>query len=116
MLYLIVKAAVSGIIVMAVSEIARRSPTIGGLVGALPLVSLLAAIWLWRDTADAERVAAQLQSTFWFVLPTLPMFLLVPYLLRHGVAFWGAIGAGAALTIVLYAAMVFMLQRFGVSM
>lgn len=82
MLYLILKAALSGIIVMAVSEIARRSPTFGGLIASLPLVSLLGIIWLWRDGVDSARIAAHAELTFWFVLPSLPMFLLVPYLLR----------------------------------
>jgi hypothetical protein len=59
MSFLIIKAALSGIIVMAVSEVARRSPGFGGLIASLPLVSILAMIWLWQDTADTERVAAQ---------------------------------------------------------
>jgi hypothetical protein len=59
---------------MAVSELARRSPGLGGLVASLPLASILAMIWLWQDTADTERLAAQSEATFWFVLPSLPMF------------------------------------------
>ena len=70
MIYLIIKAALSGIIVMAVSEVARRSPGLGGLIASLPLISILAMIWLWQDTADTERIAAQSQATFWFVLPS----------------------------------------------
>ena len=64
MLYLVVKAALSGIIVAAVSEIARRYPGWGGLVASLPLTSLLAMIWLFRDTKDAARVAELSSSTF----------------------------------------------------
>ena len=71
MTYLLIKAAVSGIIVMAVSEVARRSPGLGGLIASLPRVSILAMIWLWQDAADTERVAAQSEATFWFVLPSL---------------------------------------------
>ena len=59
MTYLILKAALSGVIVMLVSEVARRSPGLGGLIASLPLVSVLAVIWLWRDTADVERIAMQ---------------------------------------------------------
>jgi hypothetical protein len=102
MAYLIFKALLSGAIVAAVSEIAKRSPTFGALVVSLPLVSLLAMIWLWRDTHDPVRLANHAQATFWYVLPSLPMFLLVPALLRRGVAFWPALGAGCALTILLY--------------
>lgn len=116
MLYLVIKAALSGIIVMAVSEIARRSPTFGGLIASLPLVSLLGIIWLWRDGVDMERIATHAESTFWFVLPSLPMFLAVPYLLRHGVGLWPALGAGCLLTFVLYLLTAWLLARFGIAM
>ncbi len=114
MLYLAVKAALSGIIIAAVSEIARRSPALGGLILSLPLLSILAFLWLWRETGDADRIAALSQSTFWYVLPTLPMFLAIPMLLRQGVSFWPALAAGCALTIVLYVLTVWVLARFGV--
>jgi hypothetical protein len=113
MLYLIVKALLSGAIVAAVSEIARRSPGFGALVVSLPLVSVLAMIWLWRDTHDPARLAAHAGATFWFVLPSLPMFLLVPMLLRHNWSFWPALAAGCALTVGLYLAMTWLGPRVG---
>ncbi len=113
MTYLIIKAAVSGMLVMLASEAARRSPNIGGLIASLPLVSVLAFIWLWRDTGDGERIAALAQSTFWFVLPSLPMFLALPAMLRAGVGFWPALGASCALTMALYAVTVWLLTRLG---
>ena len=114
MIYLIIKAAVSGIVVMAVSEIARRSPAFGGLVASLPLVSILAMIWLWRDTADTGRLAAQSQATFWFVLPSLPMFLIFPAMLRHGLGFWPALALSCLLTMGLYSLTIGALSRLGV--
>lgn len=114
MLYLIIKSALSGIIVMAVSEIARRSPVLGGLVASLPLISLLGIIWLWKDTGDVERVADHAQATFWFVLPTLPMFLLLPYILRQGVNFWLALGISCAVTIGLYLMTFWLLPKVGI--
>ena len=114
MLYLFVKAALSGMIVAAVSEIARRSPGIGALVASLPLVSILGMIWLWRDTGDPVRMAAHAQATFWYVLPSLPMFLLIPALLRGGAGFWIALAAGCALTIALYVVMTWLGPRFGI--
>ena len=114
MTYLIIKAALSGILVMIISEVARRSPGIGGLIASLPLISVLAFIWLWQDTADLERIAAQSESTFWFVLPSLPMFLVFPALLRHGTPFWMALAASCALTMVLYALTMWLLPRLGI--
>lgn len=114
MIYGIVKALLSGAIVALASETARRSPAFGALIASLPLVSVLGMIWLWRDTADPHRLAAHAEATFWYVLPSLPMFLVMPTLLRHGVGFWPALGLGCALTALLYLAMTALLARFGI--
>jgi hypothetical protein len=114
MLYLILKAALSGAIVALVSEIARRNPGAGGLLASLPLVSVLGMVWLWRDTHDAARMAAHAEATFWFVLPSLPMFLLIPILLRAGVGFWSSLLAGCVLTMALYAGTISLAPRLGI--
>jgi|SRR5882757_4049719 len=113
MLYLLLKAALSGVIVALVSEVAKRYPGFGGLIASLPLVSVLGMIWLWRDTHDPDRLAAHATGTFWFVLPSLPMFLLIPALLRRGVAFWPALAAGCALSLTLYGLTTWIGPRFG---
>ena len=113
MLYLAVKAVVSGIIIAIVSEVARRSPGWGALIVSLPLVSILGMLWLWRDTHDPVRLAAHAQATFWFVLPTLPMVLLIPAMLRQGYSVWLALGLGCALTILLCLAVTLIGARFG---
>jgi hypothetical protein len=102
MLYLAVKAASSSVIIAVVSEVVRRSPTLGAFIVSLPLVSILGFLWLWHDTGDAERIATHAQSTFWYVLPTLPMFLLMTAMLRHGIGFWPMPAACCMLTFVLY--------------
>lgn len=116
MWYLVFKSLVSGVIIMAVSEIAKRSPSLGALVVSLPLVSILAMMWLWHETNDTERLAVHANSTFWFVLPSLPMFLLLPILLRQGMAFYPALLIVSALTAVLYGAMVWVLGRYGITL
>ncbi|HEX8215576.1 MAG TPA: DUF3147 family protein [Allosphingosinicella sp.] len=113
MLYLFIKAALSGIIVAAVSEIARRNAGLGGLLASLPLVSVLGMIWLWRDTGDSVRMAAHAEATFWYVLPSLPMFLLIPLLLRHSFSFWSALAIGCIVTMALYAGMITVGPRLG---
>ena len=116
MLYLAIKAALSGVIIAAASEAARRAPTLGALILSLPLVSLLAFIWLWRDSGDSVRIAALSESTFWYVLPTLPMFLVLPALLRHGIGFWIALIACCALTFLFYLLTVWALAKFGITL
>jgi len=113
MLYLLVKAAISGAIVAIVSEVAKRYPGFGALIASLPLVSVLGMIWLWHDKPDVPNMAAHVQSTFWFVLPSLPMFLVIPWMLRSGMGFWPSLVLGCALTIVLYLLMTWAGPRFG---
>ena len=113
MLWFIIKAMLSGLIVATVSTIAKRYPGFGALVASLPLVSVLGMIWLWHDKPDAENMAAHAHATFWFVLPSLPMFLLIPAMLRAGASFWATLIAGCALTVILYFAMTWIGPRFG---
>ncbi len=114
MIYLAIKALLSGAIVMAISEIAKRSPAFGALVASLPLVSLLAIIWLWRDTADVGRIADHAEATFWYVIPSLPMFLILPWMLRSGVTFWIALAGACLMTVLFYSLTVLVAARFGV--
>jgi hypothetical protein len=116
MLYLVIKAALSGMIVAAVSEIARRYPTWGGLVASLPLTSLLAMIWLYRDTHEPERVAELSMSAFWFFLPSVPMFVALPLLIRSGVPFWLSIGLVVIGTLALYAGWFWAAPRLGIKL
>jgi len=113
MLYLAIKALMSGAIIAAVSEIAKRSPGLGAMLTALPMVAVLSMIWLWRDKPDAANMAAYAAATFWYVLPSLPMFLLMSALLRGGLNFWLALAFGCALTVALYLAMTWFGPRFG---
>jgi len=116
MLPLIAKAAISGIIAALVAEIARRYPGWGGLLASLPLTSIMAMIWLWRDTGDRMQVAALSGSILWFILPSLPMFLALPALLRSGVGFWPSLGLVVAGTLALYAAMFWAAPRLGIDL
>ncbi|HEX2802608.1 MAG TPA: DUF3147 family protein [Sphingomicrobium sp.] len=116
MLYLVIKAAISGLIVAVASEVARRYPGWGGLIVSLPLTSLLAMIWLWRDTGDPERIAGLSIGAFWFILPSLPMFAVLPLLLRTGLGFWAALALALAGTLALYAVMFWAAPRLGLKL
>jgi ABC-type nickel/cobalt efflux system permease component RcnA len=114
MVYLAIKAIVSALIIVAVSELGKRSPSMAALLASLPLISVLGMIWLWRDTTDTARLATHAEATFWYVIPSLPMFLLIPILLRNGVGFCLSLGAGIALTIVLYLVTAAIVTRMGI--
>ena len=116
MWFALLKAALSGLLIAIISETAKRSPALGALIASLPLVSVMSMIWLWHETSDTTRIADHAEATFWYVLPSLPMFLLLPYLLRGGMAFYPALGLSCLLTVVLYACMIFTLRRFGIDL
>jgi hypothetical protein len=113
MVFLFVKAAISGVLVALSAEVARRYTGIGALIASLPLVSVLGMIWLWRDTRDVERLAVYSLATVWYVIPSLPMFVVIPLLLRAGFGFWISLLIGCALTMVLYTITVWIAARFG---
>ncbi|MDT0506720.1 DUF3147 family protein [Novosphingobium sp. MMS21-SN21R] len=116
MLTLAAKALLSGLLIALIAEIGRKLPTVGALVASLPLVSVLGMILLWRDRPDAENMAIHAEATFWYVLPSLPMFLVIPRLLRSGLPFWAALTAGCALTVALYLAMMQVGPRLGLKL
>jgi len=116
MAYLLLKALISGVIIAIVSEVARKHPGFGGLIASLPLVSVMGMMWLWRDSHDAERLAAHAEGTFWFVLPSLPMFLVIPAALKRGLPFWPTLAGACLLTIGLYLVMTWLGPRLGLKL
>lgn len=108
------KVLLSAIVVVAVSELGKRSSLWGALLASLPLTSLLAFIWLYRDTGNVAAIAALSTGIFWLVLASLPLFLILPALLRHGVAFWPALGLACVATVGVYFALVQVLERLDV--
>jgi len=109
----LLKVAVSALIIAAASELARRQAWFGALIASLPLTSILAMIWLWRDGAPAVQIADFSTSILWLVLPSLLLFIVVPVMLRAGCGFWLSLGAGCAATVLGYAAALLALRAWG---
>jgi hypothetical protein len=112
MLYLVAKYLVTAAMVVAISELAKRSDRFGALLAALPLVTVLTLIWLYIERVPTEKLSNHAWYTFWYVLPTLPMFLAFPHLLNR-FGFWGALAACAVFCIVCFLATDFALRPFG---
>ena len=106
------KLLISLAVILAASEIAKRSSLFGALIASLPLTSLLVIVWLYRDTGDAVRIATMSLSIFWLVLASLPLFLVLPALLRHGVGFWPSLGLASLSAVVCVTAINAVLARF----
>jgi hypothetical protein len=107
------KALLAGLLIALIAEIGRKFPTAAAVVASLPLVSVLGMALLWRERPDTENMAIHTEATFWYVLPSLPMFLAVPWMLRHGTGFWLALALGCMLTVALYFVLVLIGGRFG---
>lgn len=108
------KVAVTAVVVVAVAEIAKRSPVWAALLASLPLTSILAFVWLYADTGESERVAELAQGILWLVLPSLVLFVALPLMLRAGWGFWTSLASSCAATAGAYLAMVWALGRIGI--
>ena len=115
-MYLLLKALLSGAIVAAASEISRRSSLLGAVLISLPLMSILALVWLYRDTKDVEEVTALSWSILWVVAPSVVFFVVLPLALRSGVAFWPGLAAACAATALSYAVWIWVTRRIGLNL
>ena len=112
----LVKFGISAAVIVIVTKIQIFNDRLSALLIALPLTSLVAMIWMHLEKQTPERVANHASGTFWFVLPTLPMFLILPWMLRNGWGFWAALAANAVITVGLFWVTVFTLRRFGIDL
>jgi hypothetical protein len=110
----IIKIVLTVAVIVAVSEIAKRSTLWGAALASLPLTSLLAFVWLYLDTGDTRRVADLSQSIFWLVIPSLLLFVVLAFLLRSGWGFWSSLGVSCAVTAAGYVGMLWCLGRLGI--
>lgn len=115
MAWLIAKYALTAAVVVLVSETAKRSGRLGGLLAALPLITILALIWMHVEGQPPSKVGDFAKYTFWYVLPTLPMFLVLPFLLPK-IGFWPSLAICAALTILCFYILAVGIRRFGVEL
>ena len=115
MVWLISKYFITAAVVVLVSELAKRSDKLGGLVAALPLVTVLTLIWLYVEKQPEQKIANHAWYTFWYVLPTLPMFLAFPALLSR-LGFWPSLLCCAVITMICFALFVWVLRPFGIAL
>lgn len=115
-MYYTIKILLSALIIVAVSEIAKRSSFLGALLASLPLTSLLAFVWLYLDTGDAQKVAALSADIVWLVLPSLVLFIVLPLLIKLGWNFWLSLGVSICATALCYGLMLFLFKPVTVSL
>ena len=116
MAYYIVKILTTTFLIVAISEIAKRSSFIGAILASIPLVSVLAMIWLYIDTKNVSNVSALSSSVFWLVIPSMALFISLPVLLRQGINFYISMSISIVITVISYWVMVYILNYFGVKL
>lgn len=116
MIYYLIKIVVTTVLIVMISEIAKRSSFIGAILASVPLISVLAMFWLYVDTKDVTKVSALATSVFWLVLPSLALFVTLPFLLKHGLNFYLGISISIGITVGCYFLMVSVLNHYGVKL
>jgi hypothetical protein len=114
MLYYILKFSISALLIVLISEIAKRHSGFAALIASLPLTSLMAIIWMHLDGVESLQIAMLSNQIFWLVLPSLVFFLLLSVLLKHGLVFWLSLGIAVTATVACYLALLPLLRRVGV--
>lgn len=111
----IIKVVLSSIIIVAVSEVSKKSSLIGSILASIPLVSVLAIIWLYLDTGNAIQSAKLAKSVFYMVIPSLSFFAVFPYLIKLKLNFYPAMFISLTVMVLLYFLMAYVLQKVGVN-
>jgi len=114
MIYYIIKVAISATLIVAISEVSKKSSLIGGILASIPVVSVLAMIWLYSETKDVAKISQFSTSVFWMVIPSLGLFIILPILLRMKINFYLALSLASGVTVLLYYLMIALLAKFGV--
>ncbi len=113
MAYYLIKLFLSATIIVLVTEVSKVNATLGGFIKSLPLISLLAILWLYAETKDVDKIVTLSISTLWFVLPTLPFFVVLPLLLKQGVEFYLSLLIATIVMLIGYMITVAIVKHFG---
>ena len=115
MVTLIMKYAITAFVIVVVSEVAKRSDKLGALISSLPFVTIMVMIWLYIEKQGSQKIANHAYYTFWYVVPTLPMFLIMPWLMTKGLNFWLSLGICALVTVGCFIFTAVIARRFGIN-
>ncbi|MGZ8175090.1 MULTISPECIES: DUF3147 family protein [Methylobacter] len=116
MIYTIIKVIATSLLIVAISELSKRSSLLGALFASMPLISVLAILWLYIDTKDVAKVSDLATGIFWLVIPSLAFFVSLPILLKNGVNFYLSLGLSMSVTAGCYFLMTQILMRYGIKL
>lgn len=116
MIYYIFKVIVTSVFIVLISEISKRNTMAGSILASLPLLSLLAFTWMYIDTKDVQKISSLSSGIFWLVIPSLLLFIILPFLLKKQINFWWALGISTSVMVLFYFIMIFVLKKFGIKL
>lgn len=116
MLFYLIKIILTSLIIVLISEFSKRNNFIATIFASLPLISLLSFIWIYLEQKDTGKISKLSTSIFWMVLPSLPLFLIFPFLLKKGINFYMSLAISSFLTIILYLCFTWLLKKFGINL
>jgi hypothetical protein len=112
--YYLTKLVITTLLIVLISEIGKRSSLAGAILAAIPLVSILAMTWMYVDTNDSSSAVAFSHNIVWLIAPSMTLFLVFPFLIKKGFAFYPSMLVSILLTIFAYYSVIFLLSKFGV--
>ena len=116
MTFILTKYLITSFIIVLVSEVAKRNDKIGALISSLPLITIMVILWLYFEKQSIQKIANHAYYTFWYVLPTLPMFLIISKLLQNGISFFISLFIGIGVTFINFIIVIFVGRYFGVEL
>jgi len=116
MLFYLIKILLTSIIILLISEFSKRSNLIATIFAAIPTISVLSFLWIYVEQKDINKISNLSTSIFWMVIPSLPLFLIFPYLLKRGINFYLSLLISCGITVVLYIFYTFILKKFGIKL
>ena len=116
MTFYVIKTVMTVVLIVIISEIAKRNTFAGALLTSIPLISVFVILWLYFETKDTARISTLATSIFWLVLPSLVFFITLPIFLKQGINFYLSVCASCGLTVASYGIMILILNHFGIKL
>ena len=109
------KIGLTALIIFAVVQVSERSTLLAAVLASIPIVSVLAMMWMNHEGQSAEEISGFAKDIVWLLIPSLLMFIVMPLLIERGWEFYPALGAGIATTILGYFLMIQIMEKYGLA-
>jgi hypothetical protein len=106
------KIILTAIIIVGVAQLSQKDTLLAAVLASIPLVSVLAMMWMNQDGASNEDIVNFSKDIVWLVIPSLLLFIVMPELIERGWNFYPALGGGLCATVIGYFLMIEIMEKF----